>query len=411
MTKDEVAELLGHKVIADLFRESGYAPLVGQTPTSIMLQFSNTTYSVGEGAGKATITVTRAGDPTPAVKVGYATRPDQAFSKCDVIDNRASERCDYSTTVGTLRFAPGETSKTFVIPISDDAFVEGNEVVNLLLSNPTGGTFGAAGTALLTIIDNDSTPPTSSNNPFNSNAFFVRQQYLDFLNREPDGPGFADWQNVLNGCGPAQGGLGSPATCDRAHVSSGFYRSPEFTDRGYFIYRFYEAALGRLPRYAEFVPDMASISGFQSVAENEASKAEFITGFMARQEFADKYSMLTNAAQAAAFIQKLEQTAGVSMAEPQRSEMITAMQTGQRSAGETLRAFVETKAVFDRFFFRGFVAMQYFGYLRRDPDDAGYDDWVDVMINGRGTVPPSDHRHMIFGFIYSAEYRERFGAR
>jgi hypothetical protein len=282
-------------------------------------------------------------------------------------------------------------------------------MINLLLSNPVGGTLGAAGTALLTIIDNDSTPPTSSHNPFNSNAFFVRQQYLDFLSREPDGPGFADWQNVLNGCGPAQGGLGSPASCDRAHVSSGFYRSPEFTDRGYFIYRFYEAALGRLPRYAEFVPDMASISGFQSVAENEASKVEFITGFMARQDFADKYAVLANAAQAATFIQKLEQTAGVSIVEPQRSEMITAMQTGQRSAGETLRAFVETKAVFDRFFFRGFVAMQYFGYLRRDPDVAGYNDWVDVMTNGRGTVLPSDYRHMIFGFIYSTEYRERFG--
>jgi len=187
--------------------------------------------------------------------------------------------------------------------------------------------------------------------------------------------------------------------------------SPEFTDRGYFIYRFYEAALGRLPRYAEFVPDMASISGFQSMAENEASKVEFITGFMARQEFADKYAVLANAAQAAAFIQKLEQIAGVGIVEPHRSEMITAMQTGQRSAGETRRAFVETKAVFDRFFFRGFVAMQYFGYLRRDPEAAGYNDWVDVMVNGRGTVPPSDYRHMIFGFIYSAEYRERFGAR
>ena len=70
---------------------------------------------------------------------------------------------------------------------------------------------------------------------------------------------------------------------------------------------------------------------------------------------------------------------------------------------------VEQKAVYDKFFFRGFVAMQYFGYLRRDPDSGGYSDWVDVLTNGRGAIAPQDYRHMIFGFTYSPEYRERFG--
>ena len=97
--------------------------------------------------------------------------------------------------------------------------------------------------------------------------------------------------NVLNDCGPAQGGLGSPTNCDRVHVSSGFYRSAEFTDRGYFVYRFYEAVLGvgRLPRYAEFIPDMASISGFASAAEQEQNIADFIALFMARGEFTSRY--------------------------------------------------------------------------------------------------------------------------
>ena len=53
--------------------------------------------------------------------------------------------------------------------------------------------------------------------------------------------------------------------------------------------------------------------------------------------------------------------------------------------------------------------MQYFGYLRRDPEAAGYNDWVDVMTNGRGAIQPKDYRHMILGFMYSVEYRERFG--
>jgi hypothetical protein len=57
--------------------------------------------------------------------------------------------------------------------------------------------------------------------------------------------------------------------------------------------------------------------------------------------------------------------------------------------------------------------MQYFGYLRRDPEPKGYDDWVDVLTNGRATpekvYQPGDFHHLINGFIYSLEYRGRFG--
>ena len=84
------------------------------------------------------------------------------------------------------------------------------------------------------------------------------------------------------------------------------------------------------------------------------------------------------------------------------------MASGEFTAGQTLRAFIEQKVVFDRFFFRAFVAMQYFGYLNRDPEDAGYNDWVDVLTNGRGTIPPGDFRHLIFGFVWSVEYRDKF---
>ena len=41
---------------------------------------------------------------------------------------------------------------------------------------------------------------------------------------------------------------------------------------------------------------------------------------------------------------------------------------------------------------------------RRDPDVIGYQNWVATL-----AANPNDYRHMIFGFIYSKEYRERFG--
>jgi hypothetical protein len=69
-----------------------------------------------------------------------------------------------------------------------------------------------------------------------------------------------------------------------------------------------------------------------------------------------------------------------------------------------LREIVELQSVTDKFFIRAFVAMQYFGYLRRDPDTIGYDNWVNAL-----TADPSNFRHMIFGFLFSDEYRGRFG--
>src|SRR5437868_252932 len=80
-------------------------------------------------------------------------------------------------------------------------------------------------------------------------------------------------QNILNNCAFGD------TSCDRVSVSSAFYRSPEFQDRGYFVYRFYSVGFGRAPHYAEFVPDLARVSGFQSATELEASKVAFIADF------------------------------------------------------------------------------------------------------------------------------------
>ncbi|HEX8096895.1 MAG TPA: PQQ-dependent sugar dehydrogenase, partial [Pyrinomonadaceae bacterium] len=127
------------------------------------LQFAASAFSVSEGGGSATITVTRYGNTSGAATIDYATG-----------DATAAGRTDYTTSTGTLRFAAGETSKSFTVPVTDDAYLESAETVKLTLGNPTGGAFlGSPSTAVLTITDNDATQPTS--NPLdNSDArFFV----------------------------------------------------------------------------------------------------------------------------------------------------------------------------------------------------------------------------------------------
>ena len=389
------------------------------TPPANTVQFLGPSITIGEEISSALVTVNR-GNASAAATVDFSTN-DFMAARCDTVSGSASAKCDYATAGGTLRFAAGEASKTIVLSIVNDGFVEGSETLTITLSNPTGVTLGTPSVTTVTITDNDSNP--NADNPFLNNAFFVRQQYLDFLLREPDSAGFNDWLTVLNGCGPGQGWLGSPPGCDRVHVSSGFFRSTEFGEKGYWIYRFYESALGRRPAFAEFMPEVRRLSGLMTDAEQEARRADFIARFMQLPEFTGIYAGLTDSpSDASAFVAKLEEKARVTLPAsatteagqpPQygRQELIDRMANGQFTAAQTMRAFIEQKVVWDTYFYRAFVAMQYFGYLRRDPEPAGYDDWVRVLTSGDAPtgIQPGDYRHLIFGFVYSVEYRERFG--
>jgi hypothetical protein len=149
-TRDENDETVN----LTLSNPTGGAVLGGQSSATLTitdddtagtLQFSAATYSVNETGGSATITVTRSGGTASNVTVAYATS-----------NGSATAGSDYTATSGTLTFNAGDTSKTFSVLIADDSAAEGNETVNLTLSNPTGGaTLGAVSAAVLTIVDNE----------------------------------------------------------------------------------------------------------------------------------------------------------------------------------------------------------------------------------------------------------------
>ena len=92
---------------------------------------------------------------------------------------------DYNIAFGTVTFAPGEASKTFNVFITDDGYMETDETFTVSLGNAQGGfQVGGITGATVTITDNDAAP--SVINPIEGAPFFVRQHYVDFLNREPD---------------------------------------------------------------------------------------------------------------------------------------------------------------------------------------------------------------------------------
>ncbi len=355
---------------------------------SSTIQFSSSSYPVNEGDGRVNITLTRSGDTSGAASVGYSTIDDAALTNCNVFNGTASPRCDYENTIGTATWAAGDASaKTFSVAIVDDSYAEGTETFRISLNNPSGATLGAQSTATVTITDNDA---TNGPNPIDNTNFFVRQQYIDFLGREPDPPGFAGWTSTINNCA-----LGD-TNCDRIHVSQLFFQSAEFQDRGYFVYRFYPVAFGRKPDYGEFVPDLASVSGFLDANQLEAAKMAFIAGFMARPAFVSTYNSLNNTQ----YVDALLNTAGVTLSS--RQAMINGLNNSTMTRGQVLRQIVESPEVSTKYNHQAYAVMEYFGYLRRQPDSF-YLAWIQVLDT------TNDPRGMVTGFVTSQEYRNRFG--
>jgi hypothetical protein len=356
------------------------------------VQFSSSTYSVTKGDPnnpRVNITVNRSGDTTGSASVGYATIDDAGLQNCNVFNGTASPRCDYENTQGTLTWAAGDaTPKTFSVAIVADSYAKGTLTFRVGLSNASGVTLTSPSIATVTIFDNPSVD--GPNNPIDNTNFFVRQQYLDFLGREPDPPGFAGWTNTINNCS------GDTTQCDRIHVSQLFFQSAEFQDRGYFVYRFYPVAFGRKPDYSEFVPDLASVSGFLDANQLEAAKVAFIAGFMARPAFASTYNPLTNQQ----YVDMLLNTAGVTMSS--RQAMIDGLNNSTMTRGQVLRQIVESTEVSTKYNHQAYAVMEYFGYLRRQPDSF-YLQWIAVL------DATNDPRGMVTGFVNSAEYRNRFG--
>jgi hypothetical protein len=360
------------------------------TPT---LRLNQSTYSLVEGSGSIGIVVTRTGNPNVAVSVNYATSDTAALQNCNVFNNKASSRCDYVSVVGTLRFSAGQTSKTIFLPVVDDTYAEGTESLTITLSNPTGGAvLGAPFTATINITDNGNDNPTSTN-PIDQTGFFVRQHYIDFLGREPDPPGFTAWSNQINNCVPSR------PECDRLSVSQGIYLSPEFRDRGYFIYKFYAVALGRKPSYAEFVLDRARVSGFQSDAQLEQSKQDFIADFVTRPSFRTIYDSQTTAR---SYVETMLARGGLLLPVATRENIIARLGSGAITRAQALREIAESGEANARYINEATIVMHYFGYLRRDPDSF-YQDWINILTS------TGDSRNVTNGFVNSAEYRMRFG--
>jgi hypothetical protein len=238
-------------------------------------------------------------------------------------------------------------------------------------------------------------------NPLDTDLFFVRQQYLDFLAREPDSGGLAYWDDQLVSCG-------SDPSClhrQRIGVSAAFFVESEFQLTGSFIYRLYNAGLGRRVSYTEFSADRQQVVGGGSL---DAARAAFADRFVARDEFQQKYLASTTAESFVdALLSTVSSGTGANLSQ-QRAALIDKYRMGanlNESRSLVLRDAIEQAEFKKAVYNPSFVTMQYFGYLRRSPEEGGYRFWLNILDHD-----PEDFRGMVCSFLTSAEYQRRFAS-
>lgn len=300
--------------------------------------------------------------------------------------------------------------------VTNDSFSEPDETVLLNLTNPTGNaTLGVINSAQLVIRATIYRPPPV--NLIDTSGEFVDQHYHDFLNRVPDPAGLAFWTDNIESCG-------SDAQCrevKRIDTSAAFFLSIEFQNTGFLIYRLYKASFPDsaqrprgFPRYQEFVRDAQSISRGVIVnnpgweLQMESNTVDFINRFVARSEFLTNYP---NSLTPFQFIDKLNAQAGNVLSASERNTLATGLLSQQETRATVLRKIAEHPTFVSNEFNRAFVLMQYFGYLRRNPNDMpntnfdGFDFWLDKL-NQFGDYRRAE---MVKAFISSTEYRNRIG--
>ncbi|CAN5884394.1 hypothetical protein BH18ACI4_BH18ACI4_07090 [soil metagenome] len=372
-------------------------------PPPSVLGFSARLYLAAYPAPpKIEITVTRSGNLKQTALCEYQTQTDHGITA--------------GLPSGSLKFAPGEASKTILLSSYYGPLLNTYKVT--LFNNAGNATF-INGLKDATVIF---AGPTS--NPIGNAAFFVRQQYRDFLNREPDTSGWDFWTNNIDACG-------SNSRCTEVKqidTSAAYFFSIEFQRSGYLVYRIYKASYGNPPgapvpiTLNEFLPDAQRISngmvvgqsGWETALEN--SKQAFTSEFVQRARFTSAYPTSITPS---TFVDALFANAGVTPSTADRTAAINEFGSATTTVfiaarSRVLQRVAENPRLVQQEFNRAFVLMQYLGYLQRNPNDPpeptldyqGYNFWLNKLNSFNGNYINAE---MVKAFLVSQEYRSRFG--
>ncbi|HEX7955794.1 MAG TPA: hypothetical protein VF508_02570, partial [Pyrinomonadaceae bacterium] len=238
--------------------------------------------------------------------------------------------------------------------------------------------------------------------------------------------GLGFWSGVIGAC------FSTDQQCRevrRINVSAAFFLSIEFRDTGYLVERMYKASFGDtvenstglivpIIRRSEFLADTPLISNGVIVGQGtwqlqlEQNKTAFAQTFVQRARFTNGYPQTMTAAQ---FVDALFANSRVTPTVAERNAALAAFGSGDVAGrAAALRSVAESASFDNGEKNRAFVLMQYYGYLRRNPNDtpeanlnfAGWNFWLGKLNEFGGNFVDAQ---MVKAFLDSTEYRQRFG--
>ena len=266
----------------------------------------------------------------------------------------------------------------------------GNSNVTLTATAAAGSVFagwsGACGGTESCTLTMDSQKSVTANftlSPVLINTFFVRQQYVDFLDREPDAGGFLAGVNALNS------GLAKSSLVEAVMDSEEFYFGGNFIARTY---------LGILTRDA----DHAGFRAWLAVLLNGMLREQIVQFFLESGEFQAKFgSNLTNSQ----FVDKLYANVLLRSADVGGfNAWVGGLNSGQMTRAQVALSFLDSLEFqsLNLSQNRIDVSLLYFDLLKRDPEPGGFSAWVGALNFG---VP---FLSVIDAFVMSGEYLNRF---
>jgi hypothetical protein len=232
--------------------------------------------------------------------------------------------------------------------------------------------------------------------PTDDPAFFVRQHYRDLFGRDADAEGLEYWTSQLEQCG-------KDLACLRARrlkISTAFFSAVEFQEKEAFIIRLYRTALGRAPSLAEFATAREQFSNAKA-----AEKGSIVLSLVESEAFQKQYpKTMTQAEFVDRLVMNIRDRVGIDLVN-HRDKLL---QFAADSRAKVIQEIADDREVADAEYDRAFVLMQYFAYLQRDPDEAGYKFWLNALAS-RPRNDPSRLASISCAFVNSSEYQSRFG--
>lgn len=238
-------------------------------------------------------------------------------------------------------------------------------------------------------------------NPVDDFRFFITQQYTDLTGREPDAATLDKLTAQLSGCNSRSDCL----RVRRIDLSTNLLVENELPATGVFLYGLYSTGLGRLPRYAELETDRALVLSQKS--ELEAVRMALASAFVERAEFKRKYPATMKPGEFVdTLLASMVQTTGIDLGSD-RSLLIGLLDDAANGRAAVLARIASDQRVVDANYNEALVLFQYFTYLRRNPDEAAFNGWVNTL-KSKPLRDPEAARSLVCNFVNSAEYQNRF---